>query len=131
MSKFLNLVIGFAAVVIVLLGVARFSLAEETAIKTSDSTTTEVGNKFCPISGDKIKPGKEYKVEYKGKVYNFCCSMCEKDFKKDPEAAIQKLESISKEKDEGKEEGMTDMDGDDDGDTEAMPETNRANDARY
>ncbi len=72
----------------------------------------EVGNKICPISGEKIKEGKEFKVEYKGKVYNLCCSMCEKDFMKDPEAAIKKLEMMEKEKMEGKEEA-NDMDNDD------------------
>ena len=72
----------------------------------------EVGNKICPIEGGKIKEGKEYKVEYNGKVYNLCCSMCEKDFKKDPEAAIKKLEMMEKEKMEGKEQ-TNDMDNDD------------------
>ena len=52
-----------------------------------------VDNKICPISGEKIIAGKESKVEYNGKVYNLCCAMCEKDFKKDPEAAIKKLEA--------------------------------------
>ena len=72
----------------------------------------EVGNKICPISGEKIIEGKESKVEYNGKVYNLCCSMCEKDFKKDPEAAIKKLSMMEQEKMEGKEEA-NDMDNDD------------------
>ncbi|MCB9757452.1 MAG: TRASH domain-containing protein [Candidatus Omnitrophica bacterium] len=37
--------------------------------------------------------GQEVTVEYKGKVYNLCCEMCKKDFLKDPEAAIKKLEA--------------------------------------
>ena len=53
----------------------------------------EVGNKICPISGDKVPaPGEKgtmgaepVKVEYKGKIYNLCCPMCIKDFKKNPE----------------------------------------------
>ena len=54
----------------------------------------EVGNKICPISGDKIPaPGEKgtmgddgpVKVEYMGKIYNLCCPMCVKDFKKNPE----------------------------------------------
>lgn len=49
----------------------------------------EVGNKICPISGDKIEMdgemGNPGKYEYNGKTYNFCCPMCIKDFKKDPE----------------------------------------------
>ena len=125
MSKWLNVLISFVAAAIVILGVSRFSLAEETAMETADHTVTEMGNKFCPISGEKIKAGKEHKIEYKGKIYNLCCSMCEKDFKKDPEAAIQKLESISIEKDDGKEDGTADMDSDGDNAAEEMPGMNQ------
>ena len=60
-----------------------------------------VDNKICPITGEKIITGKEAKVEYNGKVYNLCCAMCEKDFKKDPEAAIKKLEAGMKASPEG------------------------------
>ncbi len=53
----------------------------------------EAGNKICPVSGDKIPaPGEEgtmgdepVKYEYNGKIYNLCCKMCIKDFKKEPE----------------------------------------------
>ena len=46
----------------------------------------EVGNKICPVSGEKIESmGEGVKYEYNGKIYNFCCPMCLKDFKKDPE----------------------------------------------
>ena len=53
----------------------------------------EVGNKICPVSGDEIPaPGEKgdmgdepVKYEYNGKIYNLCCKMCIKDFKKDPE----------------------------------------------
>ena len=46
----------------------------------------EVGNKICPVSGQKVgEMGEVVKYEYNGKVYNLCCKMCAKDFKKDPE----------------------------------------------
>ena len=53
----------------------------------------EVGNKICPVSGEKVPaPGekdamgdKAVKIEYKGKIYNLCCPMCIKDFKNNPE----------------------------------------------
>jgi YHS domain-containing protein len=48
----------------------------------------QVGNKICPVSGEKIEnaPGMEtVTMEHNGKIYNLCCSMCIKDFKKDPE----------------------------------------------
>ena len=47
----------------------------------------EVNNKICPVSHEEV--GKDGmtpdKVTYKGKVYNLCCHMCEKDFKSNPE----------------------------------------------
>ncbi len=64
------------------------------AIDNSDPTkAVETGNKICPVSGDKIPaPGEKgtmgdnpIKVVYKGKIYNLCCPMCLKDFKKNPE----------------------------------------------
>ena len=94
-----------------LIMVGGLSFAQE-PVAPAAGTKLEVGNKICPISGEKIKEGKESKVEYNGKVYNLCCSMCEKDFKKDPEAAIKKLSMMEKEKMQGKEEA-NDMDTDD------------------
>lgn len=53
---------------------------------TEESTTVEVGNKICPVSGEKVgEMGEIIKYEYNGKIYNLCCSMCAKDFKKNPE----------------------------------------------
>ena len=96
----------------------RLSRAEDSTVKTAN--TNEVGNKICPISGEKIHVGKEHKVEYKGKIYSLCCSMCEKDFKKDPEAAIKKIEAM---KDQEELEEGTDMDADgDDGDSDDVPQ---------
>ena len=60
---------------------------------TTLSKAVEVGNKICPVSGDKVPvPGEKgamgdepVKYEYNGKIYNLCCPMCVKDFKKNPE----------------------------------------------
>ena len=55
----------------------------ETAAKA-----VEVGNKIFPVSGNPAgdgKMGEAVKYEYNGKIYNLCCKMCVKDFKKDPE----------------------------------------------
>ena len=62
-------------------------------IAKADTKAVEVGNKICPVSGDKIPaPGEKgtmgdepVKYEYNGKIYNLCCPMCIKDFKKNPE----------------------------------------------
>ena len=61
--------------------------------QTDSTKAVEVGNKICPVSGDKIPaPGEKgtmgdepVKYEYNGKIYNLCCQMCVKDFKKNPE----------------------------------------------
>ncbi len=46
----------------------------------------EVGNKLCPVSGEKVGTmGKGVQYEYNGKIYNLCCPMCKKDFKNSPE----------------------------------------------
>ncbi len=59
--------------------------------------TVEVGNKICPVSGEKVVAGHEGKIEYQGKVYNLCCQMCEKDFNKDPQKYIEKLQKMEQE----------------------------------
>lgn len=57
-----------------------------------------VGNKTCPVSGEKIEEGSAVTYEYKGKVYNFCCEVCVEEFKKDPERYIEKMEKPTDEK---------------------------------
>lgn len=53
-----------------------------------------VGNKICPVSGEKVgeEGMKPATYEYKGKIYNFCCTDCVEKFKKDPEKYIKKIE---------------------------------------
>ncbi|MCB9757003.1 MAG: TRASH domain-containing protein [Candidatus Omnitrophica bacterium] len=58
----------------------------------TSTKSVEVGNKICPVSGEKIpapgekgEMGEAVKYEYNGKIYNLCCPMCVKDFKKNPE----------------------------------------------
>ena len=65
---------------------------DESTKATTASKSEEVGNKICPVSGDKIpapgekgEMGEAVKYEYNGKIYNLCCKMCIKDFKKNPE----------------------------------------------
>ena len=51
-----------------------------------DAKIVEVGNKLCPVSGEKVgEMGEAIKYEFNGKIYNLCCTMCVKDFKKYPE----------------------------------------------
>lgn len=73
-----------------------FGIVGLVAAKSYAEEAVKVGNKICPISGEAIgeggMAGQQETVEYKGKSYNLCCSMCKKDFLKDPEAAIKKME---------------------------------------
>ncbi|MBU4376593.1 MAG: YHS domain-containing protein [Candidatus Omnitrophica bacterium] len=46
----------------------------------------------CPVLGGKA--GKEYSYNYKGKTYNFCCSSCIEEFKKNPEKYISKIKDV-------------------------------------
>ena len=61
-------------------------------LTTPTSNAVEVGNKICPVSGEKVPaPGEKgpmggpVKIMYKGRIYNLCCPMCVKNFKKNPE----------------------------------------------
>lgn len=51
----------------------------------------DVGNKICPVTGDKIDPKSNFTYEYKGKVYHFCCPMCVPEFKNNPAKYIEKI----------------------------------------
>ncbi len=50
-----------------------------------------VGNKICPVTGEKINKKTEVTYEYKGRVYSFCCLACVPEFKKNPEKYIEKM----------------------------------------
>ncbi len=80
---------------IVILAVV-FGVVGLVAAKSYAEEAAKVGNKFCPISGEEVgaggMAGQQETVEYKGKSYSLCCSMCKKDFLKDPQAAIKKME---------------------------------------
>ena len=54
----------------------------------------DVGNKFCPVSGDPVS-GTSF-VEYQGKRYGLCCPMCEKPFLADPAKYIAQMEAKEK-----------------------------------
>ena len=77
------------------------SFAQETKADAQASVQAlDSGNKICPVSGEKIDEKSTY--EYQGKIYNFCCSSCIEDFKKDPEKYIKKVEEELKAKDNQK-----------------------------
>ncbi len=71
-------------------GVSKLSFGQ-TAEKQTKSAAIEVGNKICPVSGEKIDEKTKATYEYQGKIYNFCCPMCIEEFKKDPGKYIKKI----------------------------------------
>ena len=60
--------------------------------KTAEKKAVNVGNKICPVTGEKINENTKVTYEYQGKIYNFCCAGCPDEFKKDPEKYIKKIE---------------------------------------
>ncbi len=53
----------------------------------------------CVVSGDKLgEMGKPYVHEYKGREIKFCCKDCLKDFNKDPDKYIKKIEDAEAKK---------------------------------
>ena len=56
------------------------------------SKPQDVGNKICPVTGEKIDEKTKATYEYEGKIYNFCCAMCIDTFNKDPQKYIKKVE---------------------------------------
>lgn len=82
--------IGVVVLFVVLFASPVFAVTPEGGqVAMADAKATapvEVGNSLCPVSGEKVGGmGDVVKYEYNGKVYNLCCAMCAKDFKKDPE----------------------------------------------
>lgn len=55
----------------------------------------EPWNKVCPVKGETIEADSPT-VEYKGKVYAFCCPGCDTKFSKDPEKYLKNLSEDGK-----------------------------------
>src|SRR5678816_2843767 len=56
-------------------------------------------NTKCPVSGDDVD--KEVTEVYKGRTIAFCCKDCVKDFKKDPDKFVKKLDEEKAAKKDG------------------------------
>ncbi len=77
---------------ILVFGASNLVFAQETGAVKEVQKAVNVGNKICPVSGDKIDEKTKVTYEYQGKIYNLCCPMCTDPFKKDPEKYIKKVE---------------------------------------
>ena len=67
---------------------------------TQTKSLVKVNNTICPVMGDKVNTKEPVTVEYNGKIYNLCCSMCVATFKANPEKyskiAEEQAKSVSK-----------------------------------
>lgn len=64
--------------------------------KQQKAAIVDVGNKICPVSGEKVD-GKNF-YEYNGKRYGLCCPMCADTF----EAYAKKYSAIADKEAAGK-----------------------------
>lgn len=91
-------------------GCNKMQLAQkqENATPVKENKAVDVGNKICPVSGEKINEKSKATYEYEGKTYNFCCMMCVEEFRRNPKEYIEKVEEELKgqNKAETKEKGM-------------------------
>lgn len=67
--------------------------ADAQAAEESSQKAVNVGNKICPVSGEKVDSMGGATFEYEGKIYNFCCPGCIKPFKQEPNKYIEKVNS--------------------------------------
>ena len=73
-------------------------------LPSASADAVNAGNKFCPVSGDKVS-GKDF-VEHAGKKYGLCCAMCSGKFTRTPEKYIAKMEK-QEAQGQGVQESMT------------------------
>jgi YHS domain-containing protein len=66
--------------------------SEEAVTRAAKKEPVNVGNKICPVMGNKINEKNKYTYEYEGKVYNLCCAGCVSAFKSSPEKYIKNVE---------------------------------------
>ena len=67
---------------------------------TQTKAPVKVNNTVCPVMGNPVDMKNPVTVEYNGKIYNLCCSMCVATFKANPEKyskiAEEQAKSVSK-----------------------------------
>jgi len=93
MKKLYSIIIGLGLVILVSNQMAKAQDApSDTKNLVEASEPQDIGNKICPVTGEKIDEKTKATYEYQGKAYNFCCPMCIDEFKKDPQKYIKKVE---------------------------------------
>ena len=103
LNKYMRL-IKFYIALIISAAIVQTTFAEpehqpkQTETKSADAKLKPYPLKTCVVSGEKLEGdmGKPFVYEYKGRQIKFCCKDCLKDFNKDPEKYIQKIEKAEK-----------------------------------
>ena len=73
---------------------ALFSLALCASALASDSAPYPL--KTCVVSGEKLgSMGKSFVHNYEGREVQFCCKACLKDFNKEPQKFLKKLDEAT------------------------------------
>ncbi len=96
MFKKLGMAVIVVCALLVVAGVVMAQEASKTETAPAVVTVTEVtpaaavnvGNKICPVTGEKISELGKDTVEYEGKIYNMCGPMCKDKFLADPDKYI-------------------------------------------
>jgi YHS domain-containing protein len=91
-----NTVLGLIFCGLLLTSGVVFAGTVASSIQPSDASalkSQEVGNKICPVTGEKIDENSKVTYEYKGKIYNLCCSGCIEEFRNNPEKYIKIIEA--------------------------------------
>ena len=69
------------------------AFAEDSAPKSTDNYPLTT----CVVSGEKLgEMDKPYIYKYEGREVRFCCKHCLKDFNKDPQKYMKKLDEAEK-----------------------------------
>ncbi len=87
------------------IAVTALAAPEESKAAVETMKPIDVGNKICPVTGEKIDEKTKATYEYEGKIYNFCCPMCIDAFKNDPQKYIKNIEEELRAK-AGKQAGL-------------------------
>jgi YHS domain-containing protein len=80
------------------LSAVAFGSLVGTAAHAADSAPAQApyALKICVVSGEKLgSMGKSYVHNHEGREVQFCCKSCLKDFNKDPQKYLKKLDAAA------------------------------------
>ena len=91
------LIIGIVAGVVLGFGLAaNAQTMTNTNTNTMMDSTRNPSMDNCSVCGMKTTANTKYKTTYKGKEVRFCSAACEKEFKKNPDKYMKKIEDMEK-----------------------------------